>query len=160
MSCGRAAKAICYSNVHPIRIPRFRLPRFHPRVGLPRNHLFIGSDVRFSQGSFPACQNLNISILCKSDGEVMLSLDESRSRSWVSGFCIPGQALHEKGLQRQEGVGPVLSSQEQRAALAPRMNGSSRGSRTTYFNRSGSRCIMSYLATRTHETTYSYTVVP
>ena len=30
---------------------------------------------------------------------------------------IPGQALHEKGLQRQIGVGPLVSSQERRAAV-------------------------------------------
>ena len=30
---------------------------------------------------------------------------------------IPGHALHEKGLQRQTGVGPLVSSQEQRALL-------------------------------------------
>ena len=35
---------------------------------------------------------------------------------------FPGHTLHEKGLQRQEGVGPLVSSQEQRALLVPRLN--------------------------------------
>ena len=35
---------------------------------------------------------------------------------------IPGHALHEKGLQRQKGVGPLASSQEQRALLVPQLN--------------------------------------
>ena len=35
---------------------------------------------------------------------------------------ILGHALHEKGLQRQKGVGPLVSSQEQRALLVPRFN--------------------------------------
>ena len=35
---------------------------------------------------------------------------------------IPGNALHEKGLQRQKGVGPLVSSQEQRALLVPVIN--------------------------------------
>ena len=35
---------------------------------------------------------------------------------------IPGHALHEKGLQRQKGVGPLVSSQEQRALLVPVIN--------------------------------------
>ena len=30
---------------------------------------------------------------------------------------IPGRALHEKGLQKQKGVGPLVSSEEQRALL-------------------------------------------
>ena len=30
---------------------------------------------------------------------------------------IPGHALHEKGLQRQKGVGPLVSSQEKRELL-------------------------------------------
>ena len=35
---------------------------------------------------------------------------------------VPGHALHEKGLQRQIGVGTVVSSQERRALLVPRLN--------------------------------------
>ena len=35
---------------------------------------------------------------------------------------IPGHALHEKGLQRQKGVGPLVSSQEHRALLVLRIN--------------------------------------
>ena len=34
----------------------------------------------------------------------------------------PGHALHEKGLQKQKGVGPLVTSQEQRALLVPRLN--------------------------------------
>ena len=32
---------------------------------------------------------------------------------------IPGHALHEKGLQRQKGVGPLVSSQRERALAVP-----------------------------------------
>ena len=35
---------------------------------------------------------------------------------------VPGHALHEKGLQRQKGVGPLVSSQEERALLVPVIN--------------------------------------
>ena len=37
--------------------------------------------------------------------------------------------MHEKGLQRQIGVGPLVSSQERRAAVVPRINRSSTGYR-------------------------------
>ena len=37
-------------------------------------------------------------------------------------YKVPGHALHEKGLQRQKGVGPLVSSQEQRALLVPVIN--------------------------------------
>ena len=43
-------------------------------------------------------------------------------------FCFnhldyfPGHALHEKGLQRQIGDGTLVSSQERRAAVVPRIN--------------------------------------
>ena len=33
---------------------------------------------------------------------------------------LPGHALHEKGVQRQKNVGPIVSSQERRALLGPR----------------------------------------
>ena len=42
-----------------------------------------------------------------------------------SGFGVgrfPGHALHEKGLQRQIGVGTLLSSQKRRALFVPRFN--------------------------------------
>ena len=39
----------------------------------------------------------------------------------MHGF-IPGHALHEKGLQRQKGGGPLVGSQEQRALLVPLLN--------------------------------------
>ena len=35
---------------------------------------------------------------------------------------VPGHALHEKGLQGQKGVGPLVSSWERRAAVVPLMN--------------------------------------
>ena len=35
---------------------------------------------------------------------------------------LPGHALHEKGLQKQEGVVPLVGSQEQRALLVPVIN--------------------------------------
>ena len=35
---------------------------------------------------------------------------------------FPGHALREKGLQRQKGVGPLVSSKEQRALLVPLVN--------------------------------------
>ena len=37
-------------------------------------------------------------------------------------MIIPGHALHEKGLQRQQGVVPLVGSQEQRALLVPLVN--------------------------------------
>ena len=43
------------------------------------------------------------------------------------GKLIPGHALHEKGLQRQIGVGTLVSSQEQRALLVPVTNRGSTG---------------------------------
>ena len=35
---------------------------------------------------------------------------------------FPGHALHEKGLQRQIGIGPLVGSQERRALLVPVLN--------------------------------------
>ena len=35
---------------------------------------------------------------------------------------IPGHALHEKGLQRQKGASPLVSSQERRALAVPLIN--------------------------------------
>ena len=37
-------------------------------------------------------------------------------------IVFPGHALHEKGLQRQKGVGPLVNSQERRAAVVPVIN--------------------------------------
>ena len=37
-------------------------------------------------------------------------------------FPILSDTLHEKGLQRQKGVGPLVSSQEERALFVPRLN--------------------------------------
>ena len=39
----------------------------------------------------------------------------------VTLFLIPGHALHEKGLQRQKGAGPLVNSQERRARFVPRI---------------------------------------
>ena len=41
---------------------------------------------------------------------------------YVSNFVIPGHALHEKGLQRQIGVGTLVSSQEQIGLLVALIN--------------------------------------
>ena len=35
---------------------------------------------------------------------------------------LPGHALHEKGFQGQKGVGTLVSNQERRAAVVPRIN--------------------------------------
>ena len=35
---------------------------------------------------------------------------------------VPGYALHGKNLQKQTGVGPMVSSQERRALFVPRFN--------------------------------------
>ena len=35
---------------------------------------------------------------------------------------FPGHALHEESLQRQKGVGPLVSSQEERALAVPLIN--------------------------------------
>ena len=40
---------------------------------------------------------------------------------------VPGHALHEKGLQKQRGVGSLVSSQERRAGFVPRINRTSTG---------------------------------
>ena len=40
---------------------------------------------------------------------------------------IPGHALHEKGLQRHMGDGPLVSSSERRAGFVPRINRLSTG---------------------------------
>ena len=47
---------------------------------------------------------------------------------------IPGHALHEKGLQRQIDVGTMVSSQQRRALLVPRLNRGSTGGQPR-FNR-------------------------
>ena len=36
--------------------------------------------------------------------------------------CIPGHALHEMGLKKQQGDSPLVSSQERRAAVVPRIH--------------------------------------
>ena len=41
---------------------------------------------------------------------------------WRCRAVFPRHALHEKGSQRQKGVGPLVSSQERRALLAPLIN--------------------------------------
>ena len=52
--------------------------------------------------------------------------DEKRSSflaadQWNDAF-FPGHALHEKVLQRQKGVVPLVGSQEQRALIVPLIN--------------------------------------
>ena len=44
------------------------------------------------------------------------------ARNGIQIMYFPGHALHEKGLQRQRGVGPLVSSQEERALLVPVIN--------------------------------------
>ena len=42
--------------------------------------------------------------------------------NWARMKKIPGHAVHEKGLQRQIGVGTLVSSQKERALLVPVIN--------------------------------------
>ena len=51
-------------QIHPVRIARFHVPRFSPRVGLPRNLCFIGSGVRSSKGWVQKDENLRTRIGC------------------------------------------------------------------------------------------------
>ena len=51
-----------------------------------------------------------------------LDSGSSQSVSGASRCHFPGHALHEKNLQRQIGVGTLVSSQEQRALLIPVIN--------------------------------------
>ena len=46
---------------------------------------------------------------------------------WGDAAPIPGRALREKGLQRQQGVGPLVNSQERKTAVVPLFNRSSTG---------------------------------
>ena len=46
----------------------------------------------------------------------------SRLRKFKDTCDIPGHALHEKALQRQKSVVPLVGSQEQRALLVPLRN--------------------------------------
>ena len=43
------------------------------------------------------------------------------SRKSLDRQLVSGHALHEKGLQRQQGVGPLVSSQKRRAGFVPRI---------------------------------------
>ena len=49
-----------------------------------------------------------------------------KRRQWAV-IMIPGHALHKKGLQRQKGVVPLVSSGEERALLVPLINRGSTG---------------------------------
>ena len=49
-------------------------------------------------------------------------LARGMSRFWVRWVAIPGHALHEKGLQRQIGFGPLVNSQERRALAVSVVN--------------------------------------
>ena len=55
---------------------------------------------------------------------------------------VPGHALHEKGLQRQKGDGPLVSSQEHRALLVPRLNRLSTGCRSVVNRSFGSSIVL------------------
>ena len=50
--------------LQPVRIARFHVPRFSPRVGLPRHLLFIGSGVRLSRGWVQKDESLRTRIGC------------------------------------------------------------------------------------------------
>ena len=50
---------------------------------------------------------------------------------WI---LVPGHALHEKGLLGQQGVGPLVSNQERRAAVFPLINRSSTARRVPRFD--------------------------
>ena len=61
------------------------------------------------------------------DSGVLLGVTAGRQQLFVPAAdkCknhVPGHALHEKGLQRQVGVGTLVSSQERRALLVARIN--------------------------------------
>ena len=53
---------------------------------------------------------------------VRLVVADTYPISWSHLFKFPGHALHDKGLQRQKGVVPLVGSQEQRALLVPVIN--------------------------------------
>ena len=48
----------------------------------------------------------------------------SMSGFWIRQVLegVPGHALHDEGLQREKGVGTLVSGQERRAAVVPRIN--------------------------------------
>ena len=68
LGSSRLSSADCHYNMlHPVRIARIRCPRFVPRVGLPRNHLLIGSltaALRFSKGWVRKDPNLGLRTGC------------------------------------------------------------------------------------------------
>ena len=49
-------------------------------------------------------------------------LNNAYTKIYALSAIIPRHALHEKGLQRQIGVGTLVCSQEWRAAVVPRIN--------------------------------------
>ena len=64
---------------------------------------------------------------CKSNSPLLRCENQKRQESknvlgCLEQFNIPGNALHEKGLQRQISVGTLLSSQERRALFVPLIN--------------------------------------
>ena len=63
---------------------------------------------------------------CRSSaGQLAMCLISMSSNSVAYGAppaLIPGDALHEKGLRRQKGDGPLVSRQEERALAAPLIN--------------------------------------
>ena len=55
------------ARIHPVRIARFHVPRFSPRVGLPRDLFLIGSltaALRFSKGWVRKDLNLRMRTGC------------------------------------------------------------------------------------------------
>ena len=50
-------------------------------------------------------------------GRRLTALDQN-----VVVVLVPGHSLHEKGVQRQIGVGTLVSNKERRAAVVPRIN--------------------------------------
>ena len=51
-----------------------------------------------------------------------LDAESPKSVFGVPRCHFPGHALHEKGLQRQKGVVPLVGSQDERALFVPRLN--------------------------------------
>ena len=54
-------------QIHPVRIARLRLPRFAPKVGLPRNRFLMGSltaALRFSKGWVQKDANIGLRTGC------------------------------------------------------------------------------------------------
>ena len=66
--------------VHPVRIARFHVTRFSPRVGCPETLCFIGSGVRFSKVWVQKDENLITRIGCNTEPDEIESLGWSSPR--------------------------------------------------------------------------------